>query len=166
MKHPSITSARAHAKAGERSPSGKLDCVSCSEYTKHGTLSGYTNWRCRCKECTEGSLKEREKYYEDNKEHFVTYRANRYQDFREWWHAQKIGKSCCDCAMECAADNYFVFDWDHRPEENKVFSLGSATRVCRNKTKLLAEITKCDLVCSNCHRMRTHARGQYAWSVT
>lgn len=48
------------------------------------------------------------------------------------------------------------YDFDHRPGETKRFSVGVNVR--RNWNVILDEIAKCDVVCSNCHRVRTLAR--------
>jgi hypothetical protein len=47
-------------------------------------------------------------------------------------------------------------DFDHRQDENKVINLANASRMTR--PKILEEIAKCDVVCSNCHRERTYQR--------
>lgn len=61
---------------------------------------------------------------------------------------------CLDCGgrfLPCA------MDFDHRPGEEKVMSV--AQLVTRgNEAKLRAEIAKCDVVCANCHRVRTWLR--------
>jgi hypothetical protein len=47
-------------------------------------------------------------------------------------------------------------DFDHRPGEEKLFNV---SRFCVASMQLvLAEVAKCDLVCSNCHRIRTIKR--------
>jgi hypothetical protein len=55
---------------------------------------------------------------------------------------------------------YFVMDFDHRDDEVKLFEIADdlATRVVSTYAKLDAEIAKCDVVCANCHRIRTQAR--------
>lgn len=47
-------------------------------------------------------------------------------------------------------------DFDHRPGTEKVRNV-AAMRGCSLK-RLLEEIKKCDLVCANCHRLRTFQR--------
>jgi hypothetical protein len=47
-------------------------------------------------------------------------------------------------------------DFDHRQGEAKVINLANASRMTRSK--ILEEIAKCDVVCSNCHRERTYLR--------
>jgi hypothetical protein len=59
---------------------------------------------------------------------------------------------CADCQKKYP---FFVMDFDHR--EDKRFSVGQL--VYRGSWKrLLTEIAKCDVVCANCHRERTHQR--------
>lgn len=60
--------------------------------------------------------------------------------------------------MDCGISYpYYVMQFDHR--ENKKFTLG---KVLHHKLeKVLDEIAKCDLVCANCHAIRTHERGKY-----
>jgi hypothetical protein len=47
-------------------------------------------------------------------------------------------------------------DFDHRDADSKSFNI--ASRIQLSIEKLAAEIAKCDLVCSNCHRIRTSGR--------
>lgn len=60
---------------------------------------------------------------------------------------------CMDCGSSYP---YYVMDFDHRPGEDKIFNPSEATT--KSERLLLEEIAKCDLVCANCHRFRTHAR--------
>lgn len=61
---------------------------------------------------------------------------------------------CMDCGGRF---HHVAMDFDHRPEENKT---GEVSYLARSATleALLAEIAKCDLVCANCHRVRTYGR--------
>lgn len=59
---------------------------------------------------------------------------------------------CTDCSI-CYP--YWVMDFDH-VRGAKSFNLGVGAN--KSVAKLLAEIAKCDIVCANCHRLRTHAR--------
>ena len=62
-------------------------------------------------------------------------------------------KPCMDCDGKFPPE---CMDFDHRPGEKKLFSVGVFKRIASKK--LEAEIAKCDLVCSNCHRIRTTTR--------
>lgn len=51
-------------------------------------------------------------------------------------------------------------DFDHRPGTIKLFAPGEMWKM--SWKKLWAEIQKCDIVCANCHRLRTFRRAQHA----
>ena len=63
---------------------------------------------------------------------------------------------CLDCGGRFPA---CVMDFDHVRGEKK-FSI--AQRLFKSPKTLLVEIEKCEIVCSNCHRIRTEKRGQYS----
>jgi uncharacterized OB-fold protein len=58
---------------------------------------------------------------------------------------------CMDCGRSFPP---YVMDFDH-VRGRKSYEI---SRV-RSMAKVLAEVGKCDVVCSNCHRIRTHSRG-------
>jgi hypothetical protein len=47
--------------------------------------------------------------------------------------------------------------WDHLPGTEKAANLGDLARR-GNRARVLDEIAKCELVCANCHAMRTFSR--------
>jgi len=49
-------------------------------------------------------------------------------------------------------------DFDHRNPETKVFSLAAGHALLKNRALLEAEVAKCDVICANCHRIRTAAQ--------
>lgn len=56
--------------------------------------------------------------------------------------------------MDCGNKDPVVLDFDHRNPENKIAEI--CTLVLKGKKQaLLLEIPKCDIVCRNCHRIRT-----------
>jgi hypothetical protein len=52
----------------------------------------------------------------------------------------------------------YVMDFDHRDRSEKAFEVGRGLYV--SIKRLLIEIAKCDVVCANCHRERTHGNGE------
>jgi len=70
---------------------------------------------------------------------------------RPWLDDLKASTPCADCGQIYPA---CVMDFDHRPGEEKLFRV--AGMVTRRRELVEAEIEKCDIVCSNCHRIRTH----------
>ena len=59
------------------------------------------------------------------------------------------GKKCQDCGVE---SEHPIYDLHHRDPSAKDFSIGALIR--RKWVVLEPEIAKCDLLCSNCHRIR------------
>ncbi len=67
----------------------------------------------------------------------------------------KATTPCADCG------GYFpacAMDFDHLPEFEKTFELAASKSAKFSWRSLIKEAAKCDLVCSNCHRIRTDAR--------
>ncbi len=61
---------------------------------------------------------------------------------------------CMDCKNKYP---WYVMDLDHRENEEKITNL--AKMIIRYAWEtVLKEIEKCDIVCSNCHRIRTYNR--------
>lgn len=62
-------------------------------------------------------------------------------------------KPCQDCGI-----NYppYVMDFDHRDGVDKEYEISQMRFF--SKEEILKEVSKCDLVCSNCHRERTFQR--------
>jgi len=52
----------------------------------------------------------------------------------------------------------YVMDFDHRPGEQKAYAVSEMVSRMVRWEKIEAEVAKCDLVCSNCHRVRTFNR--------
>jgi hypothetical protein len=67
---------------------------------------------------------------------------------------------CLDCN---GTFPWCAMDFDHRPGETKDLRIGSnghLNRTKKNIARFEKEIDKCDLVCGNCHRVRTQERGR------
>lgn len=62
---------------------------------------------------------------------------------------------CMDCGGSFA---HYVMEFDHRPGEDKRANVTALTAA--NYSVLMREVEKCDIICANCHRKRTHERQQ------
>lgn len=76
--------------------------------------------------------------------------SNRRRSIKEMLVEEHGGK-CLDCGYEGPP---FMFDFDHRIPEEKQFGISTSTVL--GIQKLRVEANKCDLICANCHRFRTH----------
>lgn len=54
--------------------------------------------------------------------------------------------------------HHAAMQWDHRPGTVKCFELASVAKRYLTREQVLAEIAKCELVCANCHAVRTYNR--------
>lgn len=65
----------------------------------------------------------------------------------------KVEKGCVDCGYNA---HHAALEFDHLPEYDKVKSVAS---LMYNSWEIIwAEIAKCEIVCSNCHSIRTFNR--------
>lgn len=64
-------------------------------------------------------------------------------------------KLCADCGVKYPP---WVMDFDHREGEKKVCAISTLRGRSGSVKRIMSEVAKCDLVCANCHRQRTHAR--------
>ena len=96
----------------------------------------------------------RSKYRKLNSEALKLTDRNRIIRFHEKIDSLKAGRPCKDC------DRVFipkVMDFDHKSEYKKFDDVARMVRK-HSMGRILLEISKCDLVCKNCHRIRTRLR--------
>lgn len=63
------------------------------------------------------------------------------------------GNKCSNCGLEYDGENACMFDFHHKDPNIKSFPLGLNTIQNKSWASILDELVKCDLLCSNCHRM-------------
>lgn len=114
---------------------------------------GENGTQAKCKEC---SIAARIEYYRNNRAKESARNLRGHQRFAEWRRSLKEGKPCSDCGE---VFHFAAMQWDHRPDEDKHFDVANGRP---SRAKVLAEIAKCDLVCANCHAVRTYERRQEA----
>lgn len=108
-----------------------------------GTRHGY------CRECGKTLTRS---HYQRNKSQYLEKNLRSFHKRREFVRQMK-NRPCEDCGISYP---YYVMDFDHREDEIKEFGLNEITQKAINSLK--REIAKCDVVCANCHRERTHQR--------
>jgi len=67
--------------------------------------------------------------------------------------AYKVSKGCIDCGYN---DNAFALEFDHLPGLEKKRTV--ASMMYSSWDAIWAEIGKCEVVCANCHAIRTMTR--------
>lgn len=119
----------------------------------------------RCPDCNKKYMKE---YYAKNKEAMsVKRRAYQKKNRKKlnekqelvrksnvaWMNDIKSKRPCSDCG------NFYppiCMDWDHVGEKN--FDISRKVNTASSRDRILKEISLCELVCANCHRIRTQDR--------
>lgn len=136
-------------------------CPRCDEVKPLTEFGLRTNGRPQhwCRACHRTYQR---KYYEANKAYYLGLQDKRVQRNRRLIREAK-GVPCADCGRRFPP---YVMDFDHRPGEEKCFNLSIAAGQTRlSRERIAAEIAKCDVVCANCHRERTHQRKKRARRV-
>jgi hypothetical protein len=104
----------------------------------------------------------RERHPEKVKEYYSSPKGREFQNAanrrgeekrRRFINLLKMDRPCYDCG---GMFEPHVMDWDHVTGEKK-FTIGANQR-SHKLEDVIDEINKCQLVCANCHRLRTMAR--------
>lgn len=98
-----------------------------------------------CKVC------HREKY---NAAYLITWKKKR-QRLRKWLRDYKADKECADCGGRF---HPVAMQFDHLPGFEKKGTIGHMVTCSQNA--LEEELKKCELVCANCHAIRTYERNK------
>ena len=75
---------------------------------------------------------------------------------RKWIDSLKEGRPCADCGETFLP---YVMHWDHLPGYMKVSEI-STMAGSWSREAIRHELKKCELVCANCHVMRTVVRAR------
>lgn len=116
-----------------------------SEFNRKGTrLSSY------CSSCNKEYLRE---HYRDNKEYYKDKNARRKESLRRRVEAAKQ-VPCADCGNSYPP---VCMDFDH-VSDDKEESIANMIKNRASWTRIKEEMEKCEVVCANCHRIRTKDR--------
>ena len=63
--------------------------------------------------------------------------------------------------IDCGESDPVVLDFDHKQPADKKKTISHMCHACYSWEAIVAEISKCDVRCSNCHRRRTST--QFNW---
>ena len=94
---------------------------------------------------------------EDRKRNPEKHKRRTYQlrDRRKAWLLKHKDKPCMDCNQRFP---HYVMEFDHREGTLKVASMSRMLKTHSSIKSLELEMAKCDLVCANCHAVRTYER--------
>lgn len=87
-------------------------------------------------------------WYQEHKEYRKAQIRKRKKEIRTWMRSLRLACS------KCGEDHPACLDFHHRDPKKKEFNLssGMVSTYGYSKEKILREMEKCDVLCSNCHR--------------
>jgi len=89
------------------------------------------------------------KWYKANKKKHMKRVAERKRKIREWFKEYKATLSCEECGMNHPA----VIDFHHINPKEKDRKVSSYMDMGWSRRRILKEISKCRVLCANCHRI-------------
>ena len=131
-----------------------LKKISLTEFyrRKRGPRAG--QYYEKCKNCMRARGRT---YYHLNRKRqlqLALIRRARYRQICKAYTMKLKNTPCQDCGQKYPP---YVMDFDHREGEQKLHEIAKMVTGGWSLKKIEREIKKCDLVCANCHRIRTHA---------
>jgi hypothetical protein len=127
----------------------KKVCYNCkeekdiSEFHKNPKKKDGVN--STCKDCRRIYHKE---HYENNKTEYLSNHKRRKIVHRTWLDDYKKALVC----EICNEDRWWVLDFHHIDPKHKDIAVGTAVNKGWSIERIKNEISKCKILCSNCHR--------------
>lgn len=87
-------------------------------------------------------------HYSKNRAVYKARAVERRRRVRAWFVEYKSSLSCARCGENHPA----CIDFHHRDPAQKIRDVAEMASCSYSKEKILAEVAKCDILCSNCHR--------------
>lgn len=100
------------------------------------------------------------RHYEANRDKMIRRASVKARDTRDEMKAyvrQQKEKPCTDCG---GTFPWYVMQFDHVRGE-KLHNVGDLTRMTTSMKVIREEIAKCEVVCANCHAIRTYERRDF-----
>lgn len=128
-------------------------CNKCGELKEHALRNRKTGQfpQSQCKDCQK---KYKDEHYQKNKEVYAERLVARRDSMKRFVNAIK-SYPCTDCNLSWPP---YVMHFDHLDADEKVGNISKMISDRNSYRLLIEEIMKCDVVCANCHAIRTHNR--------
>lgn len=112
-----------------------------------------------CKPCSIKTRQEQLRADPAKREAYLKYQKNyqatwgrKHRAERFVWLDEVKNSPCLDCGQKFPPE---CMDFDHRVPATKLFDVSLGVVSGRSVESVKEEIAKCDLICANCHRIRT-----------
>ena len=122
----------------------KVSCGHCSldfEPSKHKKSQKFCSDKCR-----------KASYYQEHKDYYAKKFKQQYRDRADKLNAIKTENGCCKCGYNA---HPAALDFNHIDPKTKSGNI--ADKIMHwSMEKLLEEVDKCEVLCSNCHRIHSY----------
>lgn len=133
-------------------------CGACKEMKAfaefHRRGRGFQTWCKSCRRTYDSA------YHRRTRPTRLAQKRRQHALIAEWYRALKTKTPCADCGETF---HHAAMSWDHLPGSEKLDDVSSLVSR-HNRALILAEIAKCELVCANCHAVRSFERRGVAQS--
>ena len=130
-------------------------CRTCGEdkpYSEyHKDLQNKVGYKYQCKLCTSAYKKDYMGRPGKREQHRQNSADARQRNKEFLIDVLNASEGC----MDCGNTDVRVLEWDHRDPAQKVHNVSYLVSKGHPIVQVQAEMDKCDLVCANCHRIRT-----------
>lgn len=124
-----------------------------SEYNKNKSRKDGLN--TLCKDC---SQKRSRRYYEEKGEEHKKNVIRRNKKHRKALQEFILDYLSSNPCKDCGNSDLRVLEFDHLPEFEKKRDISRMIAASVSISTLQSEIIKCEVVCCNCHKIRTYSR--------
>ena len=138
-----------------------LPAITCTGCGLSKSSFDYRKNRTSCKSCEydkrdlSSEVKATRRYRAKNRAKINAWNRDKARQVHKWMDTFKSAP-CTDCGKTFPP---YVMDWDHiRDKAVNLSTLRTQATYSATRDRFLKEIEKCELVCANCHRVRTHTR--------
>ncbi len=96
--------------------------------------------------------KRKRTYYQNRKDKFISYNSKKKYKIAKWFEEYKRTLKC----SKCDDTRWYVLDFHHEDPSTKTSTLSKLVRQGYSKEVIMLEVSKCIVLCSNCHREEHH----------
>lgn len=124
-------------------------CTKCKKDLPDSNFAGRSDKKVYtlqpyCRDCQKEYKRE---HYLKNKQKYVDNAKKYTQSVVDWFLEKKKELKCSNCGDE----RYWVLDFHHVDPKEKDSNISELIRK-GSKDRILNELSKCEILCSNCHR--------------
>ena|SRR5258708_14987578 len=139
----------------------------CSKCKRELSESNF-NWKIKdiklayhCKDCSRKYIRE---HYKNNLQYYLNKAKKRRVDMAISYHKYIGNYLLTHPCVDCGEKDILVLEFDHKDRKTKDFDVSAMSHNSASIEKMILEVAKCEVRCSNCHRRKT-AKESNSWKL-